>query len=436
MMTIHVVQKDETVKSIAELYGVSVERILLENELIPAESLVTGQTIVITFPEQTYVVQEGDTLFGIANSYGVPLLQILRNNPYLSDREYIYPGETIVISYNNKAREIAALGYANNFISQDILKKTLPSLTSLSILGYRIIEGGEIAELEDTQLIQITKNYGVAPLMILTTLSVGGQENVEAIYTILNNEALMDRLIDNLILLLKRKGYYGVNATYQLLNNATLSAYLTFNTKAYHRLKEEGLAFFITISPNTIFTADRISFEKVDYTEILQESDGAIILNYLWGTYLGPPAPIASISKINEFLDYLIPQTQPGKLAIGMPLIAYDWELPYSIGLSKANSMTIGGAITLAREFGATIQFDEVSQTPYFTYNENLNGIAREHVVWFIDARSIDAILKVIVDRGLNGSGIWNIMSYYPQLWLVTNTQYEIERSSETLEEN
>jgi spore germination protein len=427
-MTIHVVQQGDTVYSIAELYGVTADSIILENRLILTDSLVPGQTIVITFPEQTYVVQEGDTLLGIANSYGIPVLQILRNNSYLADREYIYPGETLVISYNNTELKITTNGYANIFISDDILKKTLPYLTYLSILGYRIIAGGEIVEVEDTNRIQTAKNYGAAPLMILTTLSVGGQENIETVYNVLNNEEIMDKLIDNLINILKKKGYYGVNLTYQLLNNATLSAYETLNTKAYNKLKGEGLAFFITISPNTIFTSDSITFERVNYEKILQECDGAVVLNYLWGTYLGPPAPLASISKINEFLDYLIPQTQPSKLVIGMPLIAYDWDLPYSIGLSKANSLTIDGAITLARQYGATIQFDEVSQTPYFTYNESISGIERRHVVWFVDARSIDAILKVISERGLNGSGIWNIMSYYPQLWLVTNTQYKLEK--------
>ncbi len=60
-MTIHVVEKDETINSIAELYGVTADRIILENELIISDSLVPGQTIVITFPDQTYIVQEGDT---------------------------------------------------------------------------------------------------------------------------------------------------------------------------------------------------------------------------------------------------------------------------------------------------------------------------------------------------------------------------------------
>jgi hypothetical protein len=30
-------------------------------------------------------------------------------------------------------------------------------------------------------------------------------------------------------------------------------------------------------------------------------------------------------------------------------------------------------------------------------------------------------------DSGLQGTGIWNIMYYYAQMWLIINSQYEIE---------
>lgn len=98
--------------------------------------------------------------------------------------------------------------------------------------------------------------------------------------------------IDNLVNILKKKEYFGVNVTYQLLNNQTLSAYEAFNTKAYTRLKQEGLAYFVTISPNMVFTDQEITFEKVNYSRILQETDKVIILNYIWGSYVGPPAPM------------------------------------------------------------------------------------------------------------------------------------------------
>jgi spore germination protein len=84
-------------------------------------------------------------------------------------------------------------------------------------------------------------------------------------------------------------------------------------------------------------------------------------------------------------------------------------------------------AIVLAKQFGTVIQFDEPSQTPFFTYNRAQSGIPVNHIVWSVNPTSMDAILKIITDRGLNGSGLWNVMAYTPQIWLVINSQYEID---------
>lgn len=430
-MVIHVIQKGETLQSIAALYGVSVDLVLSNNGIAASGDLVPGQAIVITFPEKTYIVQNGDTLQGIADKNGATVSELLRNNPNLSDRQYIYPGETLVISYGKKIRKVTTNGYASSYINRDILRKTLPYLTYLSVFGYRVTGNGDVAETDDTDILQLSRTYDVAPLLIITSLSTLGQENVENAYTILNNEANMDRLIDNLVVILKKKGYYGINIAYELLSNLTLPAYETFNTKAYNRLKREGFHFFVTISPNIIFTATEVRFEKVDYSKIAAQSDGVIVLNYLWGSFLGPPAPVASVAKINDFLYYLSPMVPPEKLVIGLPLIAYDWELPYTVGLTRANSLSLDSAIILAKQYNTYIQFDEPSQTPFFTYNTQLSGIPIEHVVWFVDARSMDAIMEIITDRGLSGSGLWNIMKFAPQLWTVINSQYDIEQISE-----
>lgn len=427
-MIIHVVKEGETLQAIADLYGVPVDRIILDNEVAALGNLVSGQTIIITFPEKTYIVQDGDTLQGIAKKNNVSVMELLRNNPYLSNRTYIYPGETLVISYGKKNRKVTTNGYASDYIDRETLRKTLPFLTYLSILGYRVTGNGEITEIDDSDILQLARNYGVAPLLIITSLSSLGPANVENAYAILNNEDNMDRLIENMIKVLKKKGYYGVNIALELLTNLTLSAYETFNTKAYTRFKEEGLQYFLTITPSIVIGAERITFEQIDYSKIVNLSDGTVILNYIWGSYLGPPLPVSSISKINEFLDFLIPQVLPGKLILGMPMIAYDWELPYTVGLTKASAISLDGVITLAKQVDADIQFDAPSQNSFFTYNARISGIPVEHVVWFTDARYMDSALKIVVDQGLNGCGLWNIMRYVASLWLVINTQYEIEQ--------
>ncbi|MBH1940227.1 glycoside hydrolase family 18 protein [Mobilitalea sibirica] len=426
-MIIHVVQEGETIYSIADMFGISAERLIQDNQILTPDNLVTGQSIVITFPEQTYSVQEGDTLYNIANAFGISVLQLLRNNPFLSDREFIYPGDTLIISYGDKIRSIQTHGYCNDFINRSILRKTLPYLTYLSIFGYRIIEGGEIEQIDDTDIIAQAYEYNVAPLMFLSTISERGEENFHVDFNILNNEHLMDTLISNILNIIKEKNYYGLNITYRYISAETLQKYELLNTKLTRQLKSEGYPVFITISPNQIRQGDLITFEKIDYSVLGQEADGIMILSYKWGYTYGFPGPITSIDETRKFLDYIITQVPAEKILVGQPLISYDWTLPYTIGVTKANSLTLQSTLVLAQQVGAIIQFDETSQTPYFVYVDQTKSGPTNHVVWFVDSRTINSLLELIDEYNLQGTGIWNIMQYYSQLWLVTNSQYDIE---------
>lgn len=142
-MIIHVVKQGETISSIAELYGKSAERLALENGLIETERLAVGETLVILYPEIEYTVEEGDTLGNIARKYNVSIMELLRNNPYLSDRQYIYPGEVIVIKYMaERTRKITTNGFAYPFVNIDTLRKTLPFLTYLTVFSYYLYRPG------------------------------------------------------------------------------------------------------------------------------------------------------------------------------------------------------------------------------------------------------------------------------------------------------
>lgn len=80
-MIIHVVEQGETINSIAGHYGISVERLILENGIRISDDLVVGETLVILFPEIEYTVQDGDTLESIASNHNVSVFELLRNKP-------------------------------------------------------------------------------------------------------------------------------------------------------------------------------------------------------------------------------------------------------------------------------------------------------------------------------------------------------------------
>ncbi len=427
-MDIHVVQPDETIDSIADLYGISVEKLIQDNVLDNPNELVPGQTIVIVYPRQTHTVQEGDTLDSIADAYGVSLMQLLRNNPYLTGREYIYPGETLVISYNT-TRKITTNGYTYPYIKRETLLKALPGLTYLTVFNYRATGEGEIiAYYDDEEIIQTAKAYGTAPIMMVSTLSIRGEPDIEVAFNLLLNEAYQDRHNNDILQILKTKGYYGVNITFNYINANNQYLYENFITRISKRVRSEGYLLFVTVNTRIQNIDNEITFEKVDFTNISKVVDKLIIMQFVWGTNVGPPAPVSNINNLRAYIDYVVTMVPPEKMIIGKPLIGHSWELPYDPSTSDSFALTIDTAIKVAKDAGVVIQFDELSQTPYFIYNRINFGAPAQYIVWFLDARSMGALYKLINDYNLNGTAIWNIMVYYPQMWLLINSQYEVEK--------
>ncbi|MBW4845386.1 MULTISPECIES: LysM peptidoglycan-binding domain-containing protein [unclassified Lacrimispora] len=426
-MVIHVVQPGETIYSISEYYKIPVDRLILENGITNPDNLAIGQTIVIVQPETVYTVQPGDTLNSIAEQHGVSPLELLRNNPYLSDRDFLYTGETIVINYQtNKVRTISTGGYAFPYIDKSVLIKTLPFLTFLTIFNYRATSEGEIiTRSDDTELIQLAKEYGAAPMLFVSTITEEGLTSHEVNYEILNNPSIQDRLIDNALQILKRKGYYGINIyvediTYDNINN--IAEYLK---KAWDIFHSEGYRIVITVTPITNIDTPYASFEKLDYSKFSEYVDGIIFASYDWARIYNYPNSIFPVNVLRELLDYVAGIIPNDKIILGITTQGYDWTLPYVPGATGAVVMSNNRAVQIAADNDLVIQFNEAAQSPYFYY-EDCDGTL--HVIWFKDARSFDARAELVEKYNLQGLSIWTIMRFDAQMWFVFNIQYYIEK--------
>lgn len=423
-MEIYVVQQGDTIQSIADKYGISAQKIIQDNGLDKPYNLVNGQSIVIEYPQQVYTVKEGDTLMDIANAFQVSIIQLLASNPYLADREFIYPGDTINIPSNKKSK-ITTHGNTVPYINKKTLRKTLPYLTYLSILNFTATKEGEIISYyDDTEVIQITKNYGVAPLMLLTTLTITGEANIRVAFDLLLNEEYQEKQIEKILNILKTRGYYGLNFSLQYISISNLKYYESYFTKLTNRLNKEGYHVFLTVNPElTTDYKNDVLFEKIDYSALNQLAQNIIFMSYEWAARISPPSPISSIYEIDTFLNYILQYIPPEKVIIGVATIGYDWELPFVPGTSNVNSLTLSSVYELAHDIGAVIKYEEDSQTPYFYYTINGN---EQHLVWFVNSKSIYATLELISKYNLSGISIWNITIFNPELWLIVDSQYEI----------
>lgn len=428
-MKIHTVQPDETIYTIAEAYDIPVERLLKDNSIPPNYNLNIGQSLLITYPEKTYIVEDGDTIEGIAEKNGVSVIELLRNNPYLADRDYLYVGEELVISYLHK-RDIKVIGYAFSFINSSILTKTLPYLTYITIINYQVLADGVILSVNDSEILKLAKEYGVIPIMMLSSITSEGRSSYGINHSLLRNEDAQSTLINNLLSILRTKGFRGVDLGFQAILPEDIPLYIDFIDRLTTILNERGYEVFVTLVPSTYGYISGVQNDISYFKRIGEIANHVVLLSYSWATAFMPTVAQTTVNFLEDYLKVVIAQIPPEKIFIGLTRLAYDWELPYVEGetTGMGSVLTNSDAINLANLTNAEIKFDDKTETPYYTYN--ITGV--EHFVWFKDARSINAIVNLVEEYGLEGVAVWNVMYFAPYTWLVINTQYNVETELET----
>ncbi|MDD2494782.1 MAG: glycosyl hydrolase family 18 protein [Tissierellia bacterium] len=424
-MIIHVVEPGDTIYSIGQKYNVSPQKIIRDNDLSNPNSLVVGQTIVIRQPDVVHIVQPLDTLQKIANIYNTTTIDLLQKNPFITNSSVIYPGDEIVISYKDEPKRgpIEVIGYAYPNIDRSVLYRTLPYLTYLTLFTYGITETGELIDINDEQLIEIARNYGVAPLMLISTLTKEGTFSNELAHVILNDMNVQNNLIENILETLRAKNYYGLDVDFEYIYPEDREAYIQFIDRLRNKLNPEGFQVLTALAPKISSTQPGLLYEAHDYKGLGAVSNYVLLMTYEWGYTYGPPMAVAPVDKVREVLDYAVTEIDRDKIFMGIPNYGYDFILPYVQGVSRADSVSNVEAVEIANRVGAQIQFDEVSKAPYFIYYDSSG---RQHRVWFEDARSILEKLNLYTEYGFNGVGYWNVMKYFPQNWLVVNALYDI----------
>lgn len=428
-MIIHVVKPGETLFSIADSYGISAERLLQDNELTDPNHLVVGQTIVIVYSKKIYIVSAGDTLESIAEKFGITQMQLLRNNPQISEGNYLYIGETLVIEYNvTKKGNLCTNGYAYPFIKKEVLRKTLPYLTYLTVCSYMITGTGNINPIDDREILEISKEYGVAPFMLLTSHSGLGSIDKGEVHNILASEQKRNEIINKVLDILQTKGYYGLNIDISYINSGDWEYFKILVSNLMKHLHEKGFKIIVTITPDTFGPDLGGNYENSYFEFLSQSADNILLLTYGWGYTIGTP-----MSVTPDTMKKLIKKLPLEKTTIGFPCVGYDWEIPLESGCTKALYLSYDAAIRLALEVGAVIQYDNLSQTAYYEYTTmDTKGTPIQHLVWFKDAKCGNDLLKLVSKYELSSVCVWNIMSYYSQIWMLINSQYEINRFEKT----
>lgn len=371
-----------------------------------------------------YVVKQGDSVDSISAEFGVTVERII----YINQLVYPYRlavGQSLLLvsEQNYVGRNLIANGFAYPFISSWVLSQTLPFLTELSVFSYGFTTSGELIspELPTEWMVQDAIEKGTRPVLTLTPFGPDGQFNNYLIHEMLSNETSRNNLIQNLYQAVLDENYQGVNIDFEFILAEDRDLFTGFVRDVTFRIRELGYEVTVDLAPKTSTNQPGLLYQGKDYAGLGAVADRVLIMTYEWGYTFGPAMAVAPIDKVREVIDYAVTEIPREKINIGVPNYGYDWTLPFVRGESRAQTIGNVEAVQIAIQNGSVIRYDEVAQTPSFTYVQN----GRTHEVWFEDARSILAKYRLIKEYGLHGFGCWQIMQLYRTMWVLAQGDIE-----------
>jgi spore germination protein len=420
-MPIHVVKTGDTLWRIANSYQVTMASIVNLNELTDPNRLVIGQALVIPTKEIFHTVKPGEYLWKIAQNYNTTIQNIIQANN-LTNPDVIYPGQQLIIPSKPKP-SIDVNGYIY-FLGEKaipIVQEVSQLLTYLSPFAYLIKEDGTLQSIDDLPAIQAANVLGVIPMMSITNFtSTYRGENLASV--VLNNPEIIERLLNIISETMHEKGYKGLNIDFENVLPADRETYNIFLQQTVTRLHAEGYFVSTALAPKVSGTQAGLLYEAHDYTAHGRIADFVILMTYEWGYRKGPPQAISPLNQIRRVLDYAVTVIPRKKIFFGFQIYARDWLLPHVSG-QEAETFSMQEAMSRAIKYGAVIQYDTVTQSPFYRYKD---AQGRQHEVWFEDARSTQAKFDTVKDYNLRGISYWTLGYPFPQNWALLKDNFNI----------
>lgn len=374
---------------------------------------------------QIYIVRAGDSLYAIARRFGTSVEELTRLNQ-IADPSRLVIGQSLLVPgpAEDVREQIEVNAYVYPTVQQSVLTETMPYFTTLCPFSHSVTAEGELRPIADERLIQAAYAGQTAPLLTITNLGETGGFSSDLAHTVLTDEGVQARLLDNIAAQIREKDYYGLNINFEYIYPFDRNSYSQFVNRASQRLHPLGCPVSTAIAPKESADQQGLLYTAHDYEAHGKYADRVILMTYEWGYTYGAPQAVSPVDRIRRVLDYAVTAMPAGKILMGFSNYAYDWTLPWKQG-TAARVLSNAGAQELAASRWAEIRYDSTAEAPYFHYTDASN---RRHVVWFEDARSIRARLRLVGEYGLGGISLWTADRLWRPIYALLESMYSVEK--------
>ncbi len=264
---------------------------------------------------------------------------------------------------------------------------------------FEIWSQGQVTGTADPGVMAYAHTHG------LWTFALVQQNADPAVFSaLLANPANAQRARVNLLRLVERYGFDGVNLDFEGIQPADRNAFTAFVRRLSALFHAHGYYVTLSVPAETADAPGNPWTGAYDYRALGQAADLIMPMAYDDHYAGGPPGGVAPAAWVQAVVRYTVSVVPPSKVVLGVPGYGYDWG-----GSAVAAPLSFGQAVALDD------QYARGRAGSHFAYSTG--GVV--HQVYFNDTQTFRAQAQLALDYDLRGVVVWRLGIEDPAIWRV-----------------
>ena len=237
-------------------------------------------------------------------------------------------------------------------------------------------------------------------------------------HTVLDSPEARARTIRYLIYYALRDGYQGFQFDYENIHYTYRDKFTSFFREAAREFHRHGLELSAAVVGRQNDTRNSNSpggFDNwsgvYDYAAMGKVADYISVMAYAEHGNTADPGPVAGLPWVTKIAQYSAQAIPPRKLSLGVPFYAQRWDA--ADGPRKWQGRSARYREAEAAMATTPAVWDERESAPHLSFQTN--GRATE--LWFEDARSLGAKMRLAREMGFRGVSAWVLGQEDPAFW-------------------